>query len=44
MSHRARYRGKLKVYFQVLMEALVSNVKRLIAIGVEPIPIPIMAG
>lgn len=39
MSHRARYRGKLKVYFQALMEALVSNFKRLITIDAEPIPI-----
>ena len=44
MSHRARYRGKRKVYFQVIMEALVSNVKRLIVIGAEPIPITITAG
>ena len=39
MSHRARYRGKLKVYFQALMEALVSNFKRLVTIQAEPIPI-----
>jgi IS5 family transposase len=39
MSSRARYRGRLRVYFQVLMEALVSNLKRLVAIGAEPIPI-----
>jgi transposase, IS5 family len=39
VSQRARYRGQLKVYFQALMEALVSNFKRLITIGAEPIPI-----
>lgn len=39
MSHRARYRGKLKVYFQAVMEALVSNLKRLVAIEAEPIPL-----
>lgn len=39
MSSRARYRGKLKVYFQALMEAFVSNFKRLITIHAEPIPI-----
>ena len=39
MSHRARYRGEAKVYFQVLMESLVHNFKRLVTIGVDPIPI-----
>ena len=39
MSRRARYRGKVKVYFQALMEALVHNVKRLTVIQVEAIPI-----
>lgn len=39
MSSRARYRGKLKVYFQALMEALVHNLKRLVVIKVETIPI-----
>jgi IS5 family transposase len=39
MSHRARYRGRLKVHFQALMEAMVSNFKRLIVIGAQPIPI-----
>lgn len=38
-SHRARYRGILKVHFQVLMESLVHNLKRLLVIGAEPIPI-----
>jgi len=38
-SSRARYRGRLKVYFQVLMESIVSNLKRLVVIGAEPIPI-----
>ena len=37
MSSRARYRGRLKVYFQVLMEALVSNLKRLVVIEALPI-------
>jgi IS5 family transposase len=39
MSHRARYRGRLKVHFQALMEAMFSNFKRLIVIGAQPIPI-----
>ena len=39
MPQRARYRGKVKVYFQALMEALVHNVKRLVIIKVEAIPI-----
>ena len=39
MPHRARYRGLVKVYFQALMEALVSNLKRLVVIGADPIPI-----
>ena len=40
-SHRARYRGKLRVYFQTLMEALVHNVKRLVVLDLpERIPIP----
>ena len=38
-SSRARYRGILKVHFQVLMESIVTNLKRLIVIGAEPIPI-----
>ena len=37
LSSRARYRGRLKVYFQVLMEALVSNLKRLVVIEALPI-------
>ena len=37
MSQRARYRGKLKVYYQAVIEAIVHNVKRLIAIGAEPV-------
>ena len=39
MAKRARYRGKLKVYFQALFEAIVHNVKRLITIGAEPVPL-----
>lgn len=39
MSNRARYRGKLKVYFQILMEAIVHNTKRLLVIGCERVPI-----
>ena len=31
--------GKVKVYFQALMQAFVHNVKRLITIRVEAIPI-----
>ena len=38
-SNRARYRGKVKVYFQALMEAIVHNVKRLVTIRIEAIPI-----
>jgi IS5 family transposase len=37
MSKRARYRGKVKVYFQALMEAMVHNIKRLVVLGIEPI-------
>ena len=37
MSRRARYRRRLKVHFQALMEAMVSNFKRLIV--TQPIPI-----
>jgi hypothetical protein len=36
---KSRYRGKLKVYFQVLMESIVMNLNRLITIGAEAIPI-----
>lgn len=39
MPKRARYRGILKVYFQALMDAIVHNVKRLVTIRVEAIPI-----
>lgn len=39
MSHRARYRGIVKVQFQAFMEALVHNFKRLLVIEAEPIPI-----
>ena len=39
MSNRARYRGSVKVYFQALMQALVHNVKRLVTIGIESVPI-----
>jgi IS5 family transposase len=39
MSRRARYRGRVKVYFQAVFEAIVHNVKRLIAIGAEPVPL-----
>ena len=39
MSKRARYRGKVKVYFQALMDAIVHNIKRLIKIKSGPIPI-----
>ena len=39
MSHRARYRGEVKVYFQAVMEAFVHNVKRLATIRVQAIPI-----
>ena len=39
MSHRARYHTQVKVYFQALMEAIVLNLKRLIVIGADLIPI-----
>lgn len=40
LSKRARYRGQVKVYFQQLMQAIVHNVKRLVVMRVEAIPIP----
>lgn len=39
MSKRARYRGIVKVEFQAVMEAIVHNIKRLVTIKVEAIPI-----
>ena len=39
MSKRARYRGKVKVYFQAVFEAIVHNIKRLLTINAPPIPI-----
>lgn len=39
LSQRARYRGRVKVYFQAVIEAIVHNIKRLIVIGAEPIPL-----
>ena len=39
MAKRARYRGRLKVYFQALIEAIVHNFKRLQVISADPIPI-----
>ena len=39
MEKRARYRTQVKVYFQALMQALVHNVKRLLVIKVQAIPI-----
>ena len=39
MEKRARYRGRVKVYFQALMQAFVHNVKRLVVIRVDAIPI-----
>ena len=39
MSHRARYRGEVKVYFQAVMDAFVHNVKRRATIRVQAIPI-----
>ena len=39
MPKRARYRGISKVHFQAVMEALVSNFKRLQGINTSPIPI-----
>ena len=39
MPKRARYRGQVEVYFQALFDAIVHNVKRLIVMKVEAIPI-----
>ena len=39
MSKRARYRSKVKVLFQAIMQAMVHNIKRLITIKAAPIPI-----
>ena len=39
MPKRTRYRGKVKVYFESVMGALVHNVKRLCVLKVEAIPI-----
>ena len=39
MSKRARYRSIAKVEFQAIMEAIVHNIKRLVTIRVEAIPI-----
>ena len=37
MSRRTRYRGLEKANFQVALEAIVFNAKRLIAIGAGPL-------
>jgi len=39
MPKQARYRGTVKVYFQALMDSIIHNVKRLIKIEQEAIPI-----
>ena len=40
LSKRTRYRTKVKVYFQAVMQAIVSNIKRLLVLEIEePIPI-----
>lgn len=39
MSKRARYRGKVKVHFQVIFEAMVHNMKRLMVINAQPVPL-----
>mgnify|MGYP001569792805 FL=1 len=41
MPKRARYRGTNKVYFQVIAESIVHNLKRLIVVGELTSPIPI---
>lgn len=38
-SKRMRYRGQAKAQFQVGMNAIVHNLKRLVCLGVDPIPI-----
>ncbi len=38
-SDRVRYRGQAKVQFQVTCQAICHNLKRLITLGVEKIPI-----
>ena len=37
LSGRARYRGRIKVHFQALCEAIAVNFKRLLFLDVEPI-------
>lgn len=38
-SKRVRYRGQAKVQFQVAMNAIAHNLKRLISLGVERVPV-----
>lgn len=40
-SKRMRYRGQAKAQFQVGMNAIIHNLKRLVRLGVDPIPIPL---
>ena len=39
LNKRARYRGTIKNQFQALMQAFAHNLKRLIKIGTDPIPL-----
>ena len=38
-SNRVRYKGQAKVQFQVAMQAISHNLKRLTRLGVEKVPI-----
>jgi IS5 family transposase len=39
LNQRARYRGTIKNQFQALMPAFAHNLKRLIKIEIDPIPL-----
>jgi IS5 family transposase len=39
LNQRARYRGTIKNQFQALMQSFVFNLKRLIKIEIDPIPL-----
>ncbi len=39
MSHRAKYRGLEKTQVQALVQVMVLNLKRLVTIDAEPIPL-----
>jgi len=39
-NHRARYRGQAKVFFQCLAEAVVHNLKKMLAVLPDAVPLP----